>query len=270
MKRIVTTAAILAVFLAPIAALASPGINGASSHPRVYNDCPISVLTFTNNYPAQIFIHDTNPACFGFANLHNWRLSDNGGGSPATFVNDDAFSFCTNLVIAGSQTGVAEAGLQVAPWWSQTDGRLNVKVWPGDANDGEIAAFGGRLPFYSFTGNYGIRYVAGTPIFLRITYQPNGLSQANPATIVYDVTYASISYSSGPLPFDQGNPTEDPPHGQWGILQPTEVGGYFQYMVGPSGTGTEMSADFRDICYEDLSVIPTVTTTWGKVKSLYR
>ena len=33
---------------------------------------------------------------------------------------------------------------------------------------GEIACFGGRLPFYSFTAAYGLHYVPGTAIWMQI------------------------------------------------------------------------------------------------------
>ncbi len=60
--------------------------------------------------------------------------------------------------------GQGEAGLRCSPWWSpNVDGRFNVRV-----GDGEIAVFGGRLPFYSFTGSHGINYVRGDVIHLEI------------------------------------------------------------------------------------------------------
>jgi hypothetical protein len=264
MKRIVkhvVTAMALALVLTPVVAQAAPNINGAKLYPRVFNDCPGSTFLGVNNYPASIFMADYNPNCFGFANLHNWRLSDDGGAGAAIFHNGDAFRYCADLVLSGP--GNAEAGLNVAPWWSVSDGRLNVRV-----PDGEIAAFGGRLPFFSFTGTFGITYIQGTPIRLEIIYLPNGLSQASPATITYNVTYGGF-FSSGPLPFDQGNPAEDPPHGQWGILTPASVGGHFQFMLGNSGPDVRMTAEWLNHCYENLGAIPTKETTWGNIKALY-
>jgi hypothetical protein len=70
---------------------------------------------------------------------------------------------------------------------------------------GEIAAFDGRLPFYSFTVHNGVTYVRGTTVKLEITYRPNGLSAASPATVEYKLTSGANTYSSGPLNFDQGN-----------------------------------------------------------------
>ena len=94
--------------------------------------------------------------------------------------------------------GHGEAGLQISPWWSQdVDGRLNVRT-----TDGEIACFGGRLPFYNFTASHGINYTKGNTIHVEIRYEPNGLSQADPGTIQYTVGYLGQTYSSGVLAFE--------------------------------------------------------------------
>jgi len=251
----------LALALLASGALAAPIPNSAKITTRIFNDCPGSTVTTTNTYPALVAIGDQNAGCVGFANLHNWRFSADGGATAIDFANGDGFRFCANLVLDG--TGQGESGLQIAPWWSEVDGRLNVRT-----TDGEIACFGGRLPFYSFTGSNGLVYVKGTPIQLEIIYKPNGLSMASPATIEYIVGYGG-TFSSGPLPFDQGNPAEDPPHGQWGDLTPTHVGGHFQFFVGQSGPQGSLTASWRDICYEEKSV-GVAPTQWGAMKALYR
>jgi hypothetical protein len=242
-------------------AFATPSPNSAVIIERVFNDCPATILTTVNNYPAQIIIDDVNAGCVGFANLHVWRFSED-GSNPAIFSNGDAFRFCATLLITG--TGQCEAGLQVRPWWSVSDGRLNVRT-----TDGEIACFGGRLPFYSFTGSHGLHYVKGTSIYLEIIYLPNGLSMASPATIEYKLTYNSVNYTSGPLAFDEGNPAEDPPHGLWGILTPAQVGGHDQFFVGQSGPTGNARVEWDDICYEALTVA-VEQKSWEQIKSLYR
>src|SRR5439155_13171387 len=109
---------------------------------RVFNDCFSSTVTTMNNYPVLLSIEDDLNCTSGFANLHNWRFSEDGTNA-AVFNNGDSFRVTADLVISG--TGGAEAGLQRCPWWSQdVDGRFNVRV-----PDGEIACFGGRLPVYS-------------------------------------------------------------------------------------------------------------------------
>jgi len=209
-------------------AIASPAINGAVIKTRIFNDNPTSTVTTSNLYASSITINDDQrgSAGGGWANLHNFRLSADGGTTPASFANGDAFAFSSDVTITG--TGNAEAGLLVSPWWSlDVDGRFMV-----NGVSGEIAAFGGRLPFYSFTNpsGYGLTYTKGDTIRMGVVYRPNSLSALDPATIEYIVTMGSTAYSSGLLPFDEGNPAEG--HGSWGMLTPAGVGGYFQPQVG--------------------------------------
>jgi len=207
-------------------ALASPAINSAVIQTRIWNDNPTSIVTTTNSYPSSITINDDQRGSDGgnWANLHIVRLSTD-GTTPASFANGDAFGFAADVTITG--TGNAEAGLQVAPWWSlQGDGKFMI-----NGQTGEIAAFGGRLPFYSFTTNDSLTYTKGDTVRMGVIYSPNSLSALDPATIEYVLTMGSTTYSSGALAFDEGNPAEDPPHGLYGMLSPAQVGGYFQPQV---------------------------------------
>ncbi|MGH9198359.1 MAG: hypothetical protein ACRD1T_21830 [Acidimicrobiia bacterium] len=246
------------------AAMATPSPNSAVFNLRIFNDDPNSVLTTVDNYPAQLIIDDSqldgdgiNPE---FANLHNWRFSED-DVNEAVFNNADAFKFSAFLIISGS--GHGEAGLQISPWFSQdVDGRLNVRT-----TDGEIAVFGGRLPFYSFTGSHGINYVKGDVIHLEMTYLPNGLSAANPGTLQVDIVYNSTLYSSGPLPFDEGNAAEG--FGTWGILNDARVGGHHQPFIQVGNPQNNLRATWFDIKFTGL-VTPTVPTTWGRLKAIYK
>ncbi|HEX7879435.1 MAG TPA: hypothetical protein VF720_08500 [Candidatus Eisenbacteria bacterium] len=262
--RLFGAAAVLtaATFVAAPMASATPNPATASLHLRIFNDDPVSTLTPVNSYPASISITDQKfPGAGGFANRHAWRFS-NDGTNYLEFQNADHFRFCADLTISG--TGEAEAGLQIGPWWSPlVDGTFNVRT-----TDGEIACFGGRMPFYSFTGSHALTYTKGTTIHLEVIYDPNSLSMADPATIEYKVTYNANNYSSGPIAFDQGNPSEDPPHGQWGMLQPSTVGGHVQYFIGGSGPEGGINATWSNICYENLDAVPVEPTTWSNIKSL--
>jgi len=256
---------VLAASLMPLAAQATPSSNSAVLHTRIFNDCPISILSTTNNYPASVQISDTGLECFGFANLHNWHLSSDGVNDDL-FANNSCFTIACDLVIdAGTKGG--EGGLQLSPWWSpDVDGRFNVRT-----TDGEIACFGGRLPFYSFTGAHGLHYVPGTSIHLEMVYDPNTLSAGDPATITYNVVYNGTPYSSGALAFDQGNPAEDPPHGQWGLLNFGRLGGYVQCFNDGGNPAAGVVATWSNITYETCQKpTPTQTTTWGRIKGLYR
>jgi hypothetical protein len=230
----------------------------------VFNDCPISTLSSVNNYPSSISISDTDLECFGFTNLHNWHLSSN-GSTDDEFANNSCFTIACDFMLEGATGG--EGGLQLSPWWSpDVDGRFNVRD-----TDGEIACFGGRLPFYTFTGAFGLHYIKGTPIHMSMTYTPNDLSSTNPATITYSLVYAGTPYTSGPLAFDQGNPTEDPPHGQWGMLNFGRVGGYYNAFNQGGNPAASVIATWSNITYDTCQKpTPTKTSTWGQIKGLYR
>jgi hypothetical protein len=254
--------AVLVGFLAivPESAAVSPQPNSAVFRLRVFNDCPTSILNTVNNYPAQLAIDDANLSCAGFANLHVWRFSTD-GTNPAVFNNNDGFSFGATLTITGTSQG--EAGLQICPWFSQdVDGRLNVRT-----TDGEVACFGGRLPFYNFTAQHGVVYQKGTPIGLAIKYLPNGLSMINPGTIEYTVNYNGQTFSSGVIPFDEGNPNE--PFGTWGILNDARVGGHHQPFLQNGNPDANLRATFDNIVYEDLGTVAVEPTTWGGIKATY-
>ncbi|MGH2400814.1 MAG: hypothetical protein ACRDF6_13330, partial [bacterium] len=104
MRRITTIGLALAAacFGFASAALATPLPNSAVIHARVFNDCPISILTVNNSFPALIEIDDQNqppnPICSGFANLHTWRFSTD-GVTALEFANEDAFTYSCDLVL---------------------------------------------------------------------------------------------------------------------------------------------------------------------------
>lgn len=263
-KNLTLALVALALGLSAVTAIAAtPPVNSAILIPRVFNDCPFSTLTSGNNYPGSIFFDDAlgPDGCGGYANLHVWRLSGD-GATPAIFPNDCDFSIAATLVISG--TGEAEAGLQIRPWWSEADGRLNVR-----STDGEIACFGGRLPFFSFTGTYGLTYVQGTPIQIEMVYHANGLNENDPGTIVYNLTYNNNFYTSGELPFDQGNPNE-PQYGFYGILEGAQVGAHCQVLWQPGAPFTQARAEWNNIIFTDLTPpVPVEETSWGRIKKLY-
>ena len=78
----------------------------------------------------------------------------------------------------------------------------------------------------------------------------------------------SETYDSPALPYDEGNPSENPPHGLWGCLHDAMVGGYFQPNV-TGGTG-DLTCTWSNICFEAMGVTPTSSATWGRIKALYR
>jgi len=235
MREISTVAIALAVCAG--SALAQPAINGASVNARLWNDDPNSTFTSTVNYPTSVSLSDANLSGGGWANRHNWRMSDDGGATGANFSNGDSFSFSADVTISGSADG--EAGLNLSPWWSQNfDGQFNMRT-----TDGEVAIFGGRLPFYSFTGAQGVTYTKGTTVTLGMIYSANGLSAGDPATVEY--TYNDgTAYTSGAIAFDQGNPAEG--QGEWGMLNGAQAGGYMTAFI---QSGSDLTTSWDNINY---------------------
>ncbi len=264
MRRITTPVMALAALTFAAAAFATPLPNSAVVHTRVFDDCPISILTVTNSFPASVVIDDQNqppqPLCAGFANLHTWRFSTD-GTTPIGFQNGDQFDYSCDFTLSGA----GEGGLSLSPWWSpDPDGLFNVR-----ATDGEVACFGGRLPFFTFTGAFGLVYSAGTPIKLGVSYFPRGLSAISPAQVIYTVRYNSINYTSGLLNFDQGNPAEDPPHGQWGALNTWQAGGHMKMFAFPAGQAHGVTGTWANIQYST-GPVATTKSSWGNIKKLYR
>jgi hypothetical protein len=265
MKRIGTPLACAIAMCVATAAFASPAPNSAMLNTRIFNDCGGSTLITTNTYPASIVIDDDPLGCTGFANLHNWRYSED-GSNPAVFMNGDIFMISADLTISGP--GHAEAGLQIAPWFSpNVDGRFNVR-----STDGEVAVFGGVLPFYSFTGNHGVVYVKGTTIHLEINYVPNFNTFASQGTMEYKLTYGGNTYSSGQLAMDGCNALEQPTFGCYGILNFAQVGGHMQALFASwAGNGQQVVAEWANITYApEGKPTPAIPTSWGRVKTMYR
>ena len=242
----------------------TPNPNSAKIVQRKFNDCPTSTLVVNNVYPALISISDQNLDCFGFANLHTWGFSSDGGLNYSPFENCSYYRFCANVVMTG--TGNGEGGLRLGSWWDPDIGGKFML----NTGSGEIAAFDARLPFYSFTVNFGVTYVKGVNAFMEMIYTPNALSAALPATIEYHLSLGGGPLlSSGPLNFDEGNVAEGLIHGNWGELCPASPGGYFQPYLG-QGQDVGLTATFADICYQNLGATPTAPSSWGRLKTLYR
>ena len=234
------TVAVSAVLCTAVAAIAQPNINSARANPRIFNDFPASTLSVINNYPAQVRFSDSNLVGTGFANRHNFRLSTDNGTTNAEFHNSHSFSVFADVTLGGTAGTNGEGGLQISPWWDpNVDGVLFMNT-----STGEVAAFGGRLPFYSFTASQAITYTHGQTVRLGMEYEARSNTAANPGRIRYWYNAAN----SGWINFDQGNPGEDPPHGLWGILSPAYVGGYVQAPGASVGAGT-FFANFGNIAY---------------------
>ncbi|MCC6427451.1 MAG: hypothetical protein IT435_11590 [Phycisphaerales bacterium] len=236
--------AVLVLAGAAMSAAARP-VDGANIHERIFNDDSDSFVTSVNNYPSLISINDAkldgDGAGSEFANRHSFRLSD--GGTDAAFANNVSFSMFSDITISGE--GFAEGGLNISPWWSQQiDGNFMLNT-----GNHEVAVFGGRLPFYSFTANHGVKYFNGQTVTCGVIYNANSLTAGDPGTIEYIYNDGTNTFSSGAIAFDQGNPNEDPPHGLWGLLNDYMVGGYFQPFINPGEPDNDLTIKFENIRY---------------------
>lgn len=261
--------AVLALGVAASAFAQTPNPNSIVYHLNIFPPCPAAVVTTGGAYPSSFYIDESILPCIGFADEDVWSLSED-GSTDAQFGNNANFSFCADLIEETSNSGSAgggEAGLGIRPWWSIDAGFFNVRN-----TDGEIACFDGRLPFFSFTSAFGLHYAAGHSIHLAMTYisGPTGPSSSKPATIKYDLTYLGTPYTSGTINFDQGNPAEDPPHGQWGLLNFGKAGGHMKAFYDPGNFNSSMRATWSNVCYSNLQVVPSKSTSWGSLKALYR
>ena len=241
------TAAAFLIVISVQTALGTPTPNSAAIQTRVFNDCPISTLTVSNNYPGSIQITDAmDSLCRGFANLHSWSFSQDNGVSAAVFNNNSNFHFAADFRLDGP--GEGDGGLRISPWYSQfSDGRCAVNV-----TTGEIVCFGGTLPLYNFTLNHGISYTRGTPIHLEATYRARELFSTEPATIRYRVIYNGNTYDSPELSFAKGNGFEADPYGLWGILNDTRIGGYFQARA---NTDAALTANWSNVRFHNCPVL---------------
>ena len=245
MKTYVLCAAGAITLVASAGALARPAVNGALINTRVFNDDANSVVTTSNLYPASITIGDSVLDGDGvggeFANRHNFRLSSDGGATETVFNNNSAaFFFASNVTITGPAN--SEGGLNLSPWWSQeVDGNFMLNM------GGEIAVFGGRLPFYSFTGHGAPAYTRGTTARLGLAYDPHGLSASDPATIQYFLSIGGSNFSSPVLAFDEGNASEG--HGTFGILDDARLGGYFQPQIQVGNPNNSSQIVYGNITY---------------------
>ena len=106
---------------------------------------------------------------------------------------------------------------------------------------------------------------------MRADGSSNGLSMVSPATVEYELLYNNTLYTSGELPFDEGNPNEDPPYGLWGILNDARAGGYVQPFLQGGNPNAGLTAEWTEIKFLDLGQpISVEETSFGRVKAFYR
>ncbi len=211
-------------------------VNGVAVAERVFNDFPGSTLTITNNFPTILEIRDENMVDGGFANRHDAMVSDDGGTTPLALGTADGFDISAMVTLeVGSTAPRKEAGIRV------NSGVTGDGLFIINSDAGEIVAFGGPLPFFSFNGTFGESYTAGDTILMRMIYRPG---EGMPGTVEYIVDVGGGPLSSGQLDFTNL---------EGGIANGTNVGFYGQFS--PSDEN-----DFGVARYENIRVVPEPAT----------
>lgn len=208
-------------------------INSARVSARVFNDDVDSTFTSVNNYPASVVLSDLNvdgDSDGGFANRHLWEMSADGGTTSFLFGNDTFFATSMDVNISlpsgASNTPRKEAGYILR---TQIGGEGQFIV---NSDAGEVVAFGGPLPFYSFNASNGLSYTTGTTIRLGMTYF------LDPIDNLRKVIYSANGVNSPALAFTN---TEQ------GIIGNATLGGYVQVPIAPNDPSNGVIGTFSNV-----------------------
>lgn len=189
MKTSIHSAAVVLMVCGGASAAAQ--FDGFLVEERVFNDFPASTLTVTNDFPNELTFSETDFGSGNFANRHMAYLSSDGGATAVDFDYDSALDFSVTMNLNGSPADGREAGIVTDLFGFGFFGALP---------NGEIAAFGSFLPFFSFGAGV---YTNGTDVDLRMIYTPGAGEGVLPAsTIEYIIDTGSGPVSSGPISFD--------------------------------------------------------------------
>lgn len=115
---------------------------------RFYNDRPGSSLTTTHGSGLSgVRWVESNTAAGGFANRHFAPLAVN--GTPYSFGAAESWQMDVDVIIRGPQA--SEAGIMVGttPFYPSSFGANTGQFVMLPGNAGEIATFGGEMPFFS-------------------------------------------------------------------------------------------------------------------------
>lgn len=151
-------------------------VNGVRINARVWNDFSSSAFTSTNSFPSSVVMNDhiTDFNQGNFANRHMWFLSNDGGTSAFNWMGGNDTFEMTYMARLDSNFAVpfgprkAEAGplnqFPITEGWI-SDSQMIITT------DGEVAAFGTPIPFYSFSNRIADpqRYTPGTTV--RVGYR---------------------------------------------------------------------------------------------------
>lgn len=181
-----------AVVLCACAGVASASVADIGSfidNPRLFNDRPGSSLSYVSHFDPMVgslslIENEYGPG--GFANRHVAWFGDDPGASKVDFDFGDGWDMKMTMNIKeATSVGNVEAGFQFD--------LFGFGLFGGLSANGEIAAFGSVLPFFSFgTGLFDV----GDDVMLRMIHRPGDAEfGAIPSTMEY--MYNNLSQASG-------------------------------------------------------------------------
>jgi hypothetical protein len=220
LKRFTCCATVFGLAAATGAYADVSSINSAVLYPREFNDIPGATLTPLNFYPGFVVFSESGvSAPIGFANRDAWRFSAN-GTTAYQFANTDYFEALMNVTLTGNPISPRkEAGFLLDTIGGQGQFIVNT-----DAH--EVVAFGGPFPFYAFPATYD----SGKAITLGIRYfQEDGKGM---------IVYSANGVQSPVLPFTNL---------EYGIIDGSTLGGYFQIVNDPANASNGGAALFQGI-----------------------
>lgn len=239
--------------------------NGYQFRARVFNDFPVSALTFgpagtpvipapvPGNYPLaglgsglevlEVFPQFT-PG--NFANRHDARFSADGGLTPLPISNGQSFEISTTLTINANVSPRKEAGIIIfndRGGGFIDEGRVNV------TSDGEVAVFGANM---LFSGNgeglgNGV-YTVGTTAQMTYRYFAPGTIGPIAAYQVIFIDAVTGVHDTGIRGFDPNGAIG--PNAANGINTGSNIGFVVQSQRNP------LIADTADVIFGNVSVVP--------------
>lgn len=236
----------LAVAASALASAQYSSINSTRLEPRFYNDMPLSNLTTGNTWPSVFFDDKNVSAAGGFANRHLFSVSNDGGATSYLFQGSDAFTLTQKVTLNVTGSSNKEAGIIF-----MNNGNGDHIFLVKTDNNGEVAAFAGAFPFFSFTQNFNDHYVPGTTVTMSVTYFKDA-DNLNKAIYRYN------GHFSGSLLW--GNVEGE-------LLADTRIGGYLQIVNDPNNPNNGGRADFNDITVSPANkAFPeSITATLGRL-----
>ncbi|MCX5691383.1 MAG: PEP-CTERM sorting domain-containing protein [Planctomycetota bacterium] len=219
-------------------------VNGFK-YEKLWNDFPTAAATVTNSFPSFGVREEFAAGTVGnFANKHVGWLSNDGGASRISnnYFQSWTLSFNVNIGTAFDQTAPRrEAGIEVHNPRNPVFGGYTDEGQVLIASDGEVAVFGGAMPF---TG-MGNVYTLGTTAAVTFEYFAPGAVDATKGA--YRLTFVDAvtgSHSSGlKIWGDEGDLL-------YGLNNGASIGLKAQNQRNP------LIPDFSDIQYSNVSVVP--------------